>query len=175
MSHVCQILLVQADDTEDAFSLVEGSLSENTYPLWSDWHNATGSESQDFAGRWSGVVFADEAKPDERVANNHLLYSDDPALADKVISDWLEARIQSIREYKTKMLDLATAKYDPYTDSLNMPAYYAYKVAQLMNDNWSPDSGVYDLTMGTANLHDFIQRVKREPTKQFLIPVDFHY
>lgn len=174
MSHVCQILLVQANDVEDAFSLVEDSLSE-TYPSWSDWHNATGASSQDFAGRWSGVVFADEAKPDERVAYNHLLYSDDPALAEKVISDWLEARIRSIREYKVKMLDLSTAKYDPYTDSLNMPAYYALRVAELMNDNWTPDSGIYDLTYGTANLHEFIQRVKREPSKQFLIPVDFHH
>lgn len=174
MSHVCQIILVQANDVDDAFSLVEDALAERGYPLWSDWHNATNASERDFAGRWSGVVFADEADPDTK-APNYLQYSDDPDLAEKTISNWLEARIQSIREYKAKMLDLTTAKYEPYIDSLNMPAWYALKVAELLNDNWTADSGVYDLTYGTANLYQFIQRVKTVPEKQFLIPVDFHY
>lgn len=173
MSHVCQIILVQAEDLDDAFSLVEGTLSEGQ-PLWSDWHNAFNAHTKDFAGRWSGEVFADEANPDVP-APNYLRYSDDPALAEKVISDWLEARMTNLRDYKTRMADLATVKYDPYTSSLNMPEWYALKVAEILNDNWTADSGVYDLTYGTPNLSDFIQRVKTEPSKQYLIPVDFHF
>jgi hypothetical protein len=173
MSHVCQIILVQAEDVDDAFSLVEGRLDE-TYPSWSDWHNASNAYTNDFAGRWSGVVFADEANPDKQ-APNYLRYSDDPALAEKVISDWLEARMSTLSDYRTRMADLATTKYNPYVDDLNMPIYYSLKVAEILNDNWTSDSGVYDLTGGTANLRWFIDRVKSEPTKQYLIPVDFHF
>lgn len=171
--HICQIILVQAEDVEDAFSLVENTL-EGGYPTWSDWHNATNAHSKDFAGRWSGQVFADEKKPEE-LAPNYLRYSDDPALAEKVLSEWLEGRMATLREYRGKMADLNTVKYDPYTHSFDMSLYYALKVAQLLNDEWTPDSGVYDLTYGTADLSDFIERVKKEPTKQYLIPVDFHF
>jgi hypothetical protein len=173
MSHVCQIILVQAEDLDDAFSLVANGV-EDGYPHWSDWHNADNPSSHNFAGRWSGAVFADESDPDTE-APNFLRYSDDPALAEKVLSDWLEARMSSLREYKSRMTDLATYKYDPYVDDLHMPIYYSLKVAEMLNDNWTPDSGVYDLTNGTANLKWFIDRVKSEPTKQYLIPVDFHF
>jgi len=175
--HVCQIMLVEADTAEDAFSSVETKLSENS-PNWSDWHNA-GSERMNFAGRWSGQVFGtlDEAghvkNPDKNP--NHLQYSFDPALAEEVITRYVEERMRSINEYKVKAVDLASYKYEPYSNGFNMDLWGTKKLAQLLDDEWVPDSGIYDLEEWTGNLRYFTGRVAMNPTKQFLIPVDFHF
>jgi hypothetical protein len=49
------------------------------------------------------------------------------------------------------------------------------KLMQTLQDDWTSDSGVYDLQEGTASFTYFIERVTARPEKQFLIPVDFHF
>jgi hypothetical protein len=48
------------------------------------------------------------------------------------------------------------------------------KLVALYNNEWSSDSGIYDLEAWDATLAHFFERVKKSPEKQFLIPVDFH-
>lgn len=56
-----------------------------------------------------------------------------------------------------------------------MGIYYLKKLADLLNDNWTSDSSIYDLESWSGNLSNFFERVRTRPDKQFLIPVDFHY
>lgn len=176
--HVCQILLVEAESPEQAFSDVASRLSEGE-PRWSDWHNADFSNSMDFAGRWSGVVFG-TLDPEGNVIDkddnpNHLRYSDDPALAEETITNYLEQRMSEIRNYQTKALDLTSYKYDPYSTELDMDLWATKKLAQMLDDEWTPDAGLYDLENWTGNLRYFAERVASRPESQFLIPVDFHF
>lgn len=174
--HTCQILLVVADTPEEAFSEVASKLAEE--PKWSDWHNA-GAEPMNFAGRWAGEIFGtynEEGEMSNTDTNpNHLRYSDDPALAEQVITRFLEYRCEEIKNFREKALDLSTYVYDPYSSKLDMDLWATKKLAQLLSDEWTPDSGVYDLEWWTGSLDPFTKRVGLEPTRQFLIPVDFHF
>ena len=175
--HVCQIMLVEADNVNDAFDSVYSHLSEEE-PRWSDWHNADNPRTLNFAGRWSGTVFgtpnakgvynADEAP-------NYLQYSSDPALAERAITEYLDHRLNDIRSYQAKAVDLKSYAYDPYSIKFEMDLWATKKLAQMLSDEWTCDSGIYDLEEWTSNLRSFVVRVKNAPEKQWLIPVDFHF
>ena len=172
---------MEATTNLEAFNNVASTLSDSSDLSWSDWHNADYSnvDNLSFAGRWAGQVFGDLNEKGEFIDQHNnsdfLKYSDDPAMADSVITDYLEARIRSIEEYKAKALDLSTYKYDPYTKSFDMDLWATKKLAQLLDDQWTPDTGVYDLENWTGNLRYFTERVAKNPEQQFLIPVDFHF
>jgi len=176
--HVCQIMLIEADNAEEAFEQVASALEEN--PSWSDWHNANFSnvDAKNFADRWTGTVFGTPDKngvynADE--APNFLRYSEDPALAERAITSYLDQRFNDIRSYQAKAVDLASYKYDPYKSGWDTNLYSTKKLAELLNDDWTCDTAIYDLTTWSANLNSFIERVKTNPDKQWLIPVDFHF
>ena len=179
--HVCQILLVEATTTLEAFNNVATTLSDSVDVNWSDWHNADFSNvsSLSFAGRWAGQVFGDldesgEFKDPEN-NKNYLKYSDDPAMAESVITEYLEARIRCISKYQLEAIDLSTYSYDPYAKGYHSDLWATKKLAQLLDDQWTPDSGVYDLENWTGNIRNFTERVAKNPENQYLIPVDFHF
>lgn len=176
--HTCQILLVVAETPEEAFEEVARKLEKE--PIWSDWHEAGGSPaSLNFAGRWSGEIFGtydEEGNITNTDTNpNHLRYSDDPALAEQVLTRFLNYRYEEISVFQSKAVDLSSYSYDPYTSKMDMDLWATKKLAQLLNDDWTADSGVYDLDWWTASLDNFTTRVGLKPEKQFLIPVDFHF
>lgn len=179
--HVCQILLVEAQTDTEAFNNVVSLLSESPDVSWSDWHNADFSNvgNLSFAGRWAGQVFGDLDENGEfkNPENNKdfLRYSDDPALAEAVITEYLEGRIRSIDEYREKAIDLASYSYDPYASKYDLDLWTTQKLGRLLDNEWCPDSGIYDLHNWTANLRNFAQRVAKNPEIQYLIPVDFHF
>lgn len=96
-------------------------------------------------------------------------------MADNVITDYLEGRIRCISGYQASALDLTTYKYDPYVEKIDFPLYTTRKLAELLDDKWTPDTGVYDLETWSGNLRYFAQRVAKTPEHQYLIPVDFHF
>jgi hypothetical protein len=172
--HTCQIMLVEADTVDEAFNNVFSALTEA--PSWSDWHNADNPRSHNFSGRWAGQIFwQNPDKVDEENAPNYLQYSADPALAERVLSEYLDYRLMAIQQCRTKGVDLATHTYDPYAKDSGMGIWYTNKLAELLNDSWNYESAIYDLEDYTANLSGFIERVKKSPEKQWLIPVDFHH
>ena len=179
--HTCHILLVEADNVEEAFEEVYGQLNNDDYrhPDWSDWHNATNPNSLDFSGRWAGEIFftpneKGEADPNEDKPN-YLCYADDPTLAEQVIDKYLTLRLDEIQRLKVEAVDLRTYSYNPYSTSSDYDVWKTQKLASIMYDEWTPSSFVYDLTAETATLSNFIERVKTDPKRQWLIPVDFHY
>ena len=166
--HVGQIIIVTGEDEDEARGNVESSLSES--PSWSDWHNASGSGS--FAGRWEGEFFGKDN------AFDTLRYSDNPELAETVIAERLASRVREMDELRSHLADfsLLTADYDPYTRSENMLQFWRYeKLAKLLNDEWVPESYIYDLEAWDAGLRYFRERVTEAPESQWLVAVDFHF
>ena len=128
---------------------------------------------------------------------NHLCFADNPTLAEEVIMSHLGYRKKSMLsdlEGITKhspspsgwagVVDLErlvkdyspTRGFDPtYFKDGGMRIYYISSLIDLLKNKWTPDSSVYDLEGYTADLSSFFQRVEKNPEKQFLIPVDFHY
>ncbi len=162
-------------------------------PRWSDWHEATSDPStMNFAGRWTGEIFLtpEQQKQMENKENydlsenpNYLRFSDDPALADEVIARFMGYRLHTIEEYRNHLrtdfagVDVFTYEYDPNKNDYkkSMVLYYIKKLASIMSNDWTPDSGIYDLQDWDATLEYFYKRVQKSPERQFLIPVDFHY
>ena len=80
--HTCQIMLVEAEDAEDAMGIVRSAITyaENPYPAWSDWHGGIG---EGLAGRWSGLFNGWEENRDV------LCYTENKVLADDIIKEFL--------------------------------------------------------------------------------------
>jgi hypothetical protein len=169
--HVCQIMLVEAEDGADAISEVKGQItySETPYPAWSDWHEV--------GGRWDGLFDGWEAE------QNALCYAENPLLAEDIIKEFVGGRkkemARHLAEITAENFDLTkmVEDYDPnkYDYGSSMPAWTLARLGKLLANDWTSDTGVYDLKENTANLEFFRTRLAAEPSKQFLVPVDFHF
>lgn len=180
MSHALQYLIVQADSYEDARNIVVSQLEDS--PDWSDWHNATWDKGS-FAGRWENTAFNFSGKDDEEIAGvqeDILQYSANPDVANKAIERAIKDREDAIAYYKTKIetnaYDIVEAKYDPYAAPVGgLNNYYYEKLAKILDNDWTSDSFVFDLTNWTASLYDWKLRIVDKPEEMFLVAVDFHY
>lgn len=165
-------MLVEAEDGEDALNKVKSAIThaEYPYPVWSDWH--------EIGGRWSGIF---EGWEDVKDA---LCYGDNPILAEDVITKFIEYRTGQMKQYLSEInakgfdLEKAVDEYSVDDDQFGdkaMTLWRIRKLGELLADHWNPDTAIYDLDQHTANLQYFRARVKEEPNKQFLVPVDFHF
>jgi hypothetical protein len=189
--HTIQIILVEADSPEDAFREVEMLLENSNNPSWSDWHNASGWEEKNFAGRWSNAIFLtpeqekmlEDDTLDKSTIPNFLCYSDNPELADYIVDKFAGYRKQAMRENVPSTgdeIDLGKLidNYDPsasFSVGSSMELWRVSKLFQLLNDDWTSETAIYDLSSDTGNLDYYHTRCKSQPQKQYLIPVDFHH
>lgn len=191
--HTIQLILIEADTAQDAFSQIASELTDA--PDWSDWHEASYSNESnlDFAGRWSGGVFlTDEQKAQQEAGTldtstipNYLCYADNPELADSVVSMFLGWRKSALQESLPKdlpafmrNLEVGVANYTPDKEpdfSFSTELWRLHRLITLLDNDWHYESSVYDLTFGTANLKNFYDRCAKNPQKQFIVPVDFHH
>jgi len=169
--HVCQIMLVEAEDGADAISEVKSQItySEQAYPTWSDWHEV--------GGRWDGLFDGWEAE------RNALAYTENPLLAEDIIREFAKGRQEEMKRYLAEVTaegyDLAKMvenyNAEDYDYGIGMKAWTLARLGKLLANDWTSDTGVFDLKEGSANLRHFRDRLALEPNKQFLVPVDFHF
>jgi hypothetical protein len=170
--HTCHILLVEADNAEEALDYVKSQLTgDDPYPTWSDWHEV--------GGRWSGLFEGWEETRDV------LGYTENPTLAEDILKQFTDYRLANIKRYKEELdkdgfsIEEAIADYNINNNEANfangMKLWRMQKLTQTLQDDWTCDSGVYDLQEGTASLTYFRKRMETQPEKQFLVPVDFHF
>jgi len=164
-------MLVEAEDAEDALDQVKGAITyaEEAYPAWSDWH--------EIGGRWDGLFEGWEE------TRNVLGYAENKQLADDMVEHFLGNRIQTMRHYLEQVsaeklsLEEKVKTYNPYEfDYKDVHGVWSIqRLGKLLLNDWTSDTGVYDLKEHTANLEYFKKRAEENPTKQFLVPVDFHF
>lgn len=192
--HTIQIMLVEANSEAEAYERVNFMLTEHINPVWTDWHNAGGTPP--FAGRWTGGVFLSQAQMEEIRKHREepergvepvftglpdiLCYADDPELAEYTLARFAGEVKQEMRECIPVGFDLDSLvqEYSSYSaESVHPPmaVYQLKRVLNLLSGEWTSDSNFYDLETGYATLAYFFERCKKEPHKQFLVPVDFHY
>jgi hypothetical protein len=163
--HVGQIMLVEAENAEEAIDKVRSAVIETEYPTpdWSDW--------KEIGGRWQGTLGAENALP----------YSDPKA--QEVLEEWLTHRAGSLAEYAEAAgkvdLDARVKNYDPFApndfaeDAMNL--WRMKKLIQMLDSDWTSDTGIYDLEVWSASLNYFKGRCELAPEMQYLVMVDFHF
>lgn len=167
--HVAQIMLVDLDESDDNIQSAVDSILDDYLQgggnAWFDWFGE-GAFGSGLAGRWSGEV----------IEGDWMRYSDDPDKAEKIIQEFMETRLANLRNAQSRMggLNVALSEYGEH-DEFSMELYAAYNAVKILQDFWTWDSGLYDLTAGTANMRYFRERVEKSPTSQYLVVVDFHF
>lgn len=166
--HTAHLLLVEAESHEEAIDKVTSQIthSEYPYPDWSDWHQ--------IGGRWENL-FGN--------GKNCLRYTENSKLAEEKIKEWTDGRLAEMRRCLEEVKDLGLEgmmdDYDPEKPAKptvdSMKTYYLYKLAKNLQDWWTPESGVYDLEYGTANLKGFRERLAIAPEMQYIVVMDFHF
>lgn len=189
--HNVQLILIEADSAEDAFSKIHSQLEGEV--SWSDWNEITyeNALNKNFAGRWQGDIFltpeqkklASIGELDKDEVPDFLRYADNQELADEVVSMFLGYRKSHIDELRTSIgtldLDDLIAQYNPSTTHIisegSMQLWRVSRLAEMLGDEWNSESAIYDAEMGTTSLHYFYKRCLTKPEKQFIVPADFHH
>lgn len=176
--HTCQIMLVEAENAEEALHYVRNTIThaETPYPNWSDWHGGLG---EGLAGRWSGLFQGWEDTRDV------LCYTENKVLADDIIEQFVSYRTNEIKNLWNEInkengfnIERLMVEYNPYEqrfDEGGMNMWRLQRITKILNNDWCSDTGVYDLQEHTANLQYFKDRIDKSPEKQYLVPVDFHF
>lgn len=166
--HVAQVVLIQAED--DDFSPQEATerFLENAMEVGGTWFDWYGGMTEGLAGRWAGEVIPGDA----------LRYSDNPELAEEVISNFLESRQRAI-EYAQSIIQDCGVESLTYNmtnhEMWDKEGYALYNMGKILANFWCPESGVFDSVTWGADLAYFRERVKESPEKQYLVVVDFHF
>jgi hypothetical protein len=162
--HCVQLIFIEADTHQEAIGLVESKLEQAD---WSDW--------SEVGGRWTGMFGDDEP-------TNALNYANDPEVFMKWVNTFSEYRNSHMKEALTafekegKSLEETIDDYDPRTnDFSSMGGYYLRRIGSILADYWASNSSMYDLEAGTANLSYLMERISKDPKKQFAVIVDFHH
>jgi hypothetical protein len=184
--HTIHYFAVEADSTDEAVRKVATELGEGFIASWSDWYVIGG-------GRWNSDpdnqyttadndVIAYKVKPVEfqncieqikiwqRTEIAKLIEQIDPDEITLNIKNAL-ARAQDHLENKTSKSD--TKQKEIF--ALGFQLFLLRQVQDLMNGNYCPDSHYFDITGETVLFEPLEQRLKTDPDKQYLVPVDFHF
>jgi hypothetical protein len=170
--HVSQIILVQNEDFEkndpefdpsEVASLADSQLTDYANSYWFDWFEV--------GGRWDNSV----------VEGNVLRYTDNPEKFEAVLAEYLgyrKAEMLSLLEGaggKENEIASLVENYDPNAGGWKMEVFRLKKLLEVLENDWTCDSAVYDLEYGSADLSGFRERVAKNPENQYLVVVDFHF
>ena len=173
--HTAHIILVKAEDHEDAFENVWqhfNNAEDNIAQRWSDWQSV-GDDS-----RWSMEDFVPKGTV---LQHNYVLsYETETELFSYVVDNALRER-QLAFEKLYDNLDLAGQSHlSAYNveDKDLMKAYDLYRFAQFVAGYYNPDSHIVDLDSYTTNLEYFQNSIaETEPVQKnwYAVVVDLHF
>lgn len=174
--HTLHWWAVEAEDKEEAFGIVKDRLitdDGHNWVEWSDWHVVGG-------GRWSDSQYEDSSAM-------VISYIENPELFNKTIEDCKKGRILRMNQYLEKIntdkfisdiVDYISESAVPTNETrFDLNSYYVESAGELLRDNYTPDSYLYDMVEYTAHL-GYIQERLDNPAKsmrQFIVPIDFHF
>ena len=161
--HTLHWIAVEAESLEEAESIVTSNLADSygEGAQWWDWFDT------DIGGRWSEnskttcLNNSDEYKETlERIKVNRK--AEMKQLLEGVN---LDEFISAVNQYEG---DKAVIDYDLNT-------WRVRKMAELLGGDWHCDSHFYDMESWSCNLNYLDERVKTNPSNQYLVPIDFHF
>lgn len=176
--HTIHYISVEAEDKSEAFSNVQAMLlpSDEGYRIadWSDWHVVGG-------GRWSQNPQNQYEDSDEDILSFEL----DPQGFIKVLDKVTEWRVENMRQYLERIdiskfitdVEEFASGTDMSEKRFDMNRYYVKQAAEMLDCGYNPDSHFFDGTEYTADMVYLKERLNDpdKASKQFLVPVDFHY
>jgi hypothetical protein len=157
--HTLHWIAVEADSIKEAEQEVLNTLLENT-DAWYDWFD------NDIGGRW-----ADNAKTLQGAEMSAGLERAKKARTEEVKSGLERIDIGAFESY---INSYEGEDVEGWGDDL-YNFWRIKKIAEVMAGDWNCDSYFFDLTYGTARMNDVYARLKSDPDKQFLVPIDFHF
>jgi hypothetical protein len=176
--HTLHWWAVEAEDEQEAFSLVKERLtndSGDSWVDWSDWHVVGG-------GRWNpkGDGYKDQS-------NMILSYAKDPNKFKEILEGVKTARKDEMNEMLLKikpdkfisdMVDYISNGGVPNPEErFSMNNYYISIATDLLSDSYKSSSYFYDMKEFTAHMEYVYERLDKSPENmgQYLVPVDFHF
>lgn len=166
--HVLQCLAIEASSKMDAFHIV-GNRLEELSPHWSDWHTVG-------LGRWS------ERATDSRSVisyhQNRKDFEEKLAMTISARKGEMKALLKEVSEIGAEagfFINAANFVTTGHNKLVDISAYKIHSIAQLLLGDWNPRSCFYDLEIGSCSYDYLEDRIKKDPKKQYLVPVDFHF
>lgn len=190
--HTGIVFAVEADDAEEAISILDGAIYEGQLAPWSDW--------SEHAGRWSDVC-------DSGV----LRYSDNPEQFNKIVDDFRETTeqvlVEFVRDYGHLTLDelIGDPRYsfgfdrDEFTEETHrdraeaglaeedaeekkrrdlkdsLATYNAIRALEITQGRFTSDTHFYDFSGSSINRRWLNERIEKDPERQYLVVWDFHF
>lgn len=160
--HVLHFIAVEADTAEEAVSavdaVIEGYDEGERLFSWSDW--------AEIGGRW------------ENEGKVHS-YSDDP----EKFNGFLErARLNRVNEIASLLSEIDTEalidkvrNFDGEYAGYDLDLYRLRQAIAIVDDHGKHDQYFYDLKEWTGSFKYLKERCETDPTRQFLVLVDFHH
>lgn len=176
--HTIHYIAVEAESKNDAFNEVYSLLepSDEGYRVadWSDWHVVGG-------GRWSENPNNQYKDSDEGV----ISHAEEPEKFNETLNKITEWRTQNMKSYMERMdinkffsdiSEFADGR-DMSDDRFDMNRYYVKLASEMLGNNYNPDSHFFDGKEYTATMVYLKERLEdpEKTSKQYLVPVDFHY
>lgn len=176
--HTLHWWAVEAEDKEEAFSIVKERLINDdgsNWVEWSDWHVVGG-------GRWNsqGDGYTDQS-------NMVVSYTEEPDKFKEILEGCRKARKDEMNNVMSKInTDKFISDMVDYISNggslgddmrFDMNSYYIKIACNLMSEHYTSDSYFYDLKEFTANMSYVNERLDNSENGllQFLVPIDFHF
>ena len=155
---ITQLVAVEANNTEEAVSnaeyMIEEAMTNPTFSTWFDSFTISNIEDNVFS-------LADEGK------------------LDTVVEETKNERNTSAEFYIEKInfnnLNETFSNMDYSTPQYSEDIYNLFNLSKIALNHWSPNSHLYDLVEGTADVNEIKTRVTATPERQWLVVVDFYY
>lgn len=163
--HVEHIIAIEADDYDEAVGLTESFLGGDwdhgvQFP-WSDYHGVGGRYSDKFGG-----------------GKDALCYADNPKLFDSLVAKALSAREADLDRYLERAKEtgitvdnLKERRGNSYDDGL----WFLKKAVSIAEGDSESSAYLYDATAYTESNEYLQQRIKDDPSHQWIVVVDFHF
>ena len=170
--HTGHIILIKADDHEDAISRVWSAINadENWFAnAWADWAAITDGRfdlSHFFGGEYNGV-------------HNHAVsYETEKDLFLQLIESRKAERRAEFDRLLAEIKEDGRLNLDNYElDEDSMASWKLYRFSSFVNSSYNPYSKIYDLENYDTNLKNFTLEIESETGEKnwYGVLVDFHY
>lgn len=169
--HTGHIILVKADDYEDAISSVYCRINDDESWFASNWSDWASVEKD---SRWEMADFFPKGYTG---SNKYVVsYETEKELFEELVESCLDARRAEFVRLADE-LDLAgkSVLTDFDIDEDTMLTWKLRQFANLANSVYCPESKIFDLENYDANLNWFRQDVAEGNNNWFAVVADFHY